>query len=253
MRHIPLLTLIMIILIGCASETALKEIDYEDTFQKGQIALNKKRYIKAQELFNTVVIGASHTDLGDDALYFLGESYFRNKEYILASADFDKLIRRMPFSPFVERARYRICQSYLAESPKYYHDQTYTDKALSKYQEFLDDYPQSEHRMEAQETIQKLRNKLAKKAFETGVLYIKLHEFKSAKLAFSQITEYYYDTDYIDQAHFEIIHCHLELGEVVEARTYYDKTRMFIQKVGKAELVETWLEEGRYSEKIQLK
>lgn len=253
MRHILIITLIIFISNSCASESAFKAIDYEDTFKKGEIALNKKRYIKAQELFNTVVIGGSHTDLGDDALFFLGESYFLNKEYILASADFDKLIRRMPFSPFVERARYRICQSYLAESPKYYHDQTYTDKALNKYQEFLEDYPQSEHRMEAQTTINDLRNKRAKKAFKTGILYIKLREYKSAKLAFAQIVENYYDTDYIDRAHLKIIQCHLELKDVDEARAYYDKTKKFIMNTGQTKLVEKWLKEGQYSGKNKFK
>ena len=49
----------------------------------------------------------------------------------------------MAFSPFVEDARFKICESYRIESPKYYHDQEYNKKYLERYQEFLDDYPES--------------------------------------------------------------------------------------------------------------
>ncbi|MDG2398625.1 MAG: hypothetical protein P8M59_04850, partial [Candidatus Marinimicrobia bacterium] len=85
---------------GCAGNRSIRDIDYETEFEKGKAEFNKKKYVKAQLLFNTVVIGASHTELGDDALFYLGESHYFAKEYILAIAEYDRLIRRMPFSPF---------------------------------------------------------------------------------------------------------------------------------------------------------
>ena len=67
---------------GCAGNKPIRDIDYEAEFEKGKAAFNKKKYVKAQLLFNTVVIGASHTELGDDALFYLGESHYFAKEYI---------------------------------------------------------------------------------------------------------------------------------------------------------------------------
>ena len=133
------LFLIFSILISCSSNSGRKEIDYNSEFENGKIALAKKKYIKAQDYFNTVVIGASHTELGDDALFYLGESFFYSKDYLIAISEYDRLIRRMPFSPFIEKARYRICEAYLILSPKYFNDQTYSEKALEKLQEFIDD------------------------------------------------------------------------------------------------------------------
>ncbi len=251
-KNLIILTICILYFVGCASNNTVKDINYESLFEKGQIALQKKKYLKAQELFNSIVIGASHTDLGDDALFYLGESYYLNKEYILATAEYDKLIRRMPFSEYVERARYRTCQAYLAESPKYYRDQTYTTKALEKFQEFLDDYPGSDHRKEAEQTIMDMRNKLAQKAYETGILYIKLEEYRSAKIAFSIVTESYYDTKFNGLAHANIIRCILELGQAKDARDYYQKNRRFIEKSGQSENVELWLKEGHYKEIIKI-
>ena len=62
------------IFISCSSSTTRRDIDYNSEFENGKIALGKKKYIKAQDHFNAVVIGASHTELGDDALFYLGES-----------------------------------------------------------------------------------------------------------------------------------------------------------------------------------
>jgi len=108
-----------LLISGCASNKTIAEIDYNAEFENGKAALNNKKYIRAQEKFNTVVVGASHTELGDDALFYLGESYYYAKDYLLAVAEYDRLTRRMPFSPYVESARYRICQSYVTISPKY--------------------------------------------------------------------------------------------------------------------------------------
>ena len=154
-----------LLISGCASNKTIAEIDYNAEFENGKAALNKKKYIRAQEKFNTVVVGASHTELGDDALFYLGESYYYAKDYLLAVAEYDRLTRRMPFSPYVESARYRICQSYVTLSPKYFRDQTYSEKALEKLQEFIDDYPNSKHTVSAQDDIKILRNKLSQKYF----------------------------------------------------------------------------------------
>ena len=105
--------------------------------------LEREKYLQAQTDFKYVVMRGTGTDLGDDAQYYLGEAYFRNKEYLLAVAEYEKLTRRMGFSPFVEDARFKICEAYRIESPKYYHDQEYTKKSLERYQEFLDDFPES--------------------------------------------------------------------------------------------------------------
>ena len=92
----------------------------------------------------------------------------------------------MAFSPFVEDARFKICESYRIESPKYYHDQEYTEKAIERYQEFLDDFPESKLNDAAVKSIEILRVKLGKKIYETGILYMKLDEFESAKMTFQK-------------------------------------------------------------------
>ena len=209
-------------IIGCAGSSPKDDRDFESQFKKAKTLLEKKKYIRAQEEFHLLVLKASHTDIGDDALFYFGESYFLNKEYPLAISQYDRLIRKFEFSPYVEQARWRICESYVSESPDYYHDQENTNKALEKIQEFLDDYPSTEYRDEAQNTILGLRVKLGMKMYEVGVLYIKLRAFDSAIIAFDNMLDNYYDTPYAELAHVGIIRCHSEMLEVEKAQEYLE-------------------------------
>ena len=141
----------------------------------------------------------------------------RNKEYLLAIAEYEKLTRRMGFSPFVEDARFKICEAYTFESPEYYHDQEYTEKALERYQEFLDDYPNSKFIDEVLSSIGALREKLGRKLYETGVLYIKLEEYESAKMTFQLVIDQYYDTSIINYAHQGMVRSLAKNREIEDA------------------------------------
>ena len=219
--YIYLIFITLSIFLGCASFQSKQEEDIEVQFERAKKFLEKKKYFRAQEEFNNLVIRGTHTDLGDDAQFYLAESYYFNKEYLLAITEYDRLIRRMGFSPYVEKARWRICQCYVNESPQYYKDQTNTEKALSKLQELLDDYSNSEYRKEAMGLIDELRNKLARKEYATGVLYIKMEEYQSAIMAFEGLINNYYDTDILEKGHVGIIRCYSKMKKKKEAEQYF--------------------------------
>ena len=213
------------LIITSCSSTKPEEVDLQIQFDRAMNYLEKKRYMRAQEEFNSAAIRGLHTDLGDDAQFYLGESYFLNKEYILAIAEYDRLIRRMGFSEYVQKARWRICQCYVEQSPKYYHEQSSTERALSKLQEFLDDYPNTEFHEEALTTITDMRNKLATKLYESGRLYVKMEEYASAIITYEDLLANYYDTELVDDAHLQIVKCHALAGEIEKAVDYLANNR----------------------------
>ena len=91
----------MILMIGCAGTTPNEKLSLSERLELGLDYLDEEKYLQAQDEFNLVLIRATGTELGDDAQFFLGESYFLNKEYILAISEYEKLTRKMGFSPFV--------------------------------------------------------------------------------------------------------------------------------------------------------
>ncbi len=220
------------------------EEEVKTRFDKGMYYLGKKRYLRAQEEFIFVVISGSHTEMGDDAQFYLGEAYFLNAEYVQAISEYDQLIRKMPFTPFLQKARYRVCESYVEEAMPYYLDQSYSEKALEKIQEFLDDYPNSKHKEEATNLIVSLRNKLAIKLYETGTLYIKMEEYSSAIFAFEEIVEKYFDTAYIGPAHVAIIQCHALKKDKPKASEYFSGVEIMLQALDLDAQAMAWIEKA---------
>ena len=182
---------------GCAASKPQHDVkDIAGEYQKGLEYMDKKNWLKAEETFTFIVYNDPAGEYADDAQYELAETHYFREEYLIAINEYDRLVQRMPNSPFVERASWRKAECYYLLSPDYRLDQSMSEKALKQLQNFIDLFPQSEHRPQAREYILELRAKLGHKLYGSGVLYLKLREWDSAKLYFDEILEKYYDTTY---------------------------------------------------------
>lgn len=214
--------IILLIITGCGISNPFNDdISYKERFDQGLKHFESEQYVKSSQQFNIIVQRASHTDLGDDALFFLAESYFKNKDYDLALMEYEKLVSRMGFSPYIEKSRWRICESLTYLSPNYYHDQESSLKALSQIQDFIDDFPSSEFSKDADLLLNNLRERLALKDMETGKLYVKLKAYDSAILSFTNVIDQYYDTAFFNNANLEIIRCYMLLGQKDKAKEFF--------------------------------
>ncbi len=219
MRNMYLILLLFF--IGCASSLPDESLPLADHLKIGMDFLDEEKFVKAQDEFKFILSRGTGTEYGDDAQFFLAESYFLNEQYILSIQEYENLTRKMAFSPFFEKARFRICEAFRIESPNYYNDQSYTEKALERYREFLDDFPDSEYTKTVSSSMDVLRNKLAKKIYETGILYMKMDEFEPARMSFNQVLDQYYDTDIIENVHYQIIKSYIEQGNDKKARNHW--------------------------------
>ena len=216
-----ILIFISIIISSCGISNPFDDnIPYNTRFDDGLAFFEEEKYVKASQQFNIIVDRASHTDLGDDALFFLAESYFLNKDYDLALVEFEKLVSRMGFSPYIEKSRWRICETLMLLSPNFYHDQESSKKAIAQIQEFLDDFPNSEYSKDADKLINELRTRLAEKNMETGKLYVKLKAYDSAIVSYKIVVNEFYDTKFFNDANMEIIRCLALQKKSDEAKQY---------------------------------
>ncbi len=86
-------------------------------------------------------------------------------------------------------------------------------KALQSFQDFLDTYPNSKFKKDAEQNITEIRSKLARKVFESGRLYRKLMEYKAAIIYLNKVLEQYYDTEWAEKARLEKAYCLIRLRE----------------------------------------
>lgn len=202
---------IALFLTGCGSKknNELEPVDVR--FERGMEYFQKKKYSKSIIEFKFVTFNAPASEIGDDAQFYLAEAHFYSKEYILAISEYERLVRIHPESPLVDESQYKRALCFDILSPKSYHDQENTIKALDAYQEYIEEWPQSENKEKAEGRLDKLRFKLAKKVYDAGMQYRKLDECKSSIIYLRQVLDKYYDSEFAPGARWNIARCEIKL------------------------------------------
>ena len=110
-------------------------------------------------------------------MFFLANSFFEIGDYNFAGYQFERFLKSYPKSDKATEAAFLGAKSYFLLSPKYSLDQGDTDKALSKLQQFINTYPDSEYLDEANTMARELTTKKEKKAFEIAKQFVKLGNY----------------------------------------------------------------------------
>jgi outer membrane protein assembly factor BamD len=186
--------------LGCGGALREQRRQGSADFQAAKTAYDHGNYMDAIPDFKAYVEQFPGTDLTDDALYYLGLSYIHEKDYALASAQFDRLLRDFPTSPLqadalLELARCDDLQSHSAPL-----DQTETERALTRYNQFVEQYPDHRRVGEAKARIQALRDRLAEKLMRSGRLYFKLRRDAAAEFYLKRLLTLYPDSKWAGEA-----------------------------------------------------
>ncbi|OFY66347.1 MAG: hypothetical protein A2Y71_15915 [Bacteroidetes bacterium RBG_13_42_15] len=211
--------ILQLLLIACHKQQVnLREMSPEEQLEYAMKFFEKKDYQKAKMQLTIVVLNNPGSGIIEKAQFFLGESYFNSKEYILAIEEYEKLLRSLPQSPYVDDARFKVGMCYYKLSPGYALDQEYTIKAITQFQYFLEEFSNSDLKPQVEEKLLECRNKLAKKKFKSGELYRKMGYYRSALIPFDGVLSNYTDTDYADDALYWKGECLRKLGEMEESK-----------------------------------
>jgi len=142
------------------------------------------KYKKALKLMEQIVPVYRGKPQAKKLMFMYANTYFNLEDYYLAGYQFERFAISYPKSDSVELASYRSAISYYQLSPAFSLDQKDTYTGLEKLQNFIDIYPNSEYRVEANEKVKVLTEKLERKAIETAKQYNKISDFKSAIASF---------------------------------------------------------------------
>jgi len=199
------LIFIVIFINACSSLGDSFSVDIQKKYEKGLDLFGKEKFTRAREQFEFIIMNNPGSKLSIDAQFYLAESMFNNEDYVEASSAYSKYIRWATESERIENARYKIANCAVNSVNKYQLDQGEAKIALNLLQEFIDDYPYSSYINNSDMLVEELRNKLAKKEYETARLYIKLEKFSAAIIYLNEVINNYYDTEYYEKAHLGIM------------------------------------------------
>lgn len=167
---------LVILLTGCASEfsSVYKTADnvYKYEYAKQCFAMGK--FDNAATLLAELITIQKGKTTAQESLYMLGMAQYCNRDYESASATFRKYYQSYPKGDYAEQASFYIGQSLFESMPDPRLDQSSTIGAINAYQNFMDIYPDSPLREQAQNRLFILQDNLIMKEYLSAELYYNL-------------------------------------------------------------------------------
>jgi outer membrane protein assembly factor BamD len=169
---------IFVLFISCGEyNNVLKNPDLNVRFDYAKKYFDQGKYSRTATLLEEVVQMSRSTSRGEEAMYLLAQSYYLMKDYITASEYFRNYFTTYPKGEYAELARYYSAYSLYLDSPDPRLDQTDTYKSMQQFQDFIEQYPQSERKEDAQRAMFELQEKLALKELMAVRLYYNLGDY----------------------------------------------------------------------------
>ncbi len=196
-----ILLLILIIVAGCRSSHNIRPGDtIEVAYEKAMGLYERERYSQAARAFETVLSMGRGTDFAADAQFYLAKSHFHNRAYLTAASEFRRFSRNYSRDDRRQEAEFMEAYAHYRLSPRFNLDQTETYNALDRFQLFVTRYPGTELAAEAQEYMDELRDKLARKKFNAAEMYMRIREYRSAALYYGLTVERFPGSTYAERA-----------------------------------------------------
>jgi outer membrane protein assembly factor BamD len=227
MKHFVVIILFAGFYWGCSSSVDTVNFSAEEKLAYAIKLYEEEDYEAAVNEFQAIVLQYPGNPVVDDAQYHLGMTRFQRGEYLLSAYEFSKLVKNMPASEFVPQGQFMLAECYYQLSPHYSLDQNYTEKSIEEFQAFIDFFPTNEKVAEAEQKINELNEKLARKAFENAMIYEKMEYYTAALIYYNNVLEVYHDTPYAPTAMYNKIKILMDREQNKEALSEISK---FIQR-----------------------
>ena len=161
---------------GCASEfsTVYKSTDKDFKYEYAKQCFAQGKFGNAITLLSEVVTAQKGRQNAQESLYMLAMAQYCNRDYEAASATFRKYFQSYPKGDFAEQASFYVGQSLFESMPDPRLDQSSTVGAINAYQNFMDYFPESSLREEAQKRLFILQDNLVMKEYLSAELYYNL-------------------------------------------------------------------------------
>lgn len=155
----------------------LKSMDYVYQYEAAKSYFGDGKYTKAASLLEGLTNILKGTEDAEESLYMLAMCYYNQGDYVTASHYFTTYYNTYPRGVFTELARYHSGKALFLDTPEPKLDQSSTYSAISELQMFMEYYPESKRKTEAQVMIFALQDKLVMKDYLAAKLYYDLGSY----------------------------------------------------------------------------
>ena len=194
-------------------EKLRKSSDYQLKYRKAFEYYNAGDFVRAGQLFDDIAAVFRATNKADTVAFYQAMSYFKQRNYELASHYFGRLFRDSRQSPFAEESEYLTGYCYYMQSPRAELDQANTYSAIEAFQIFLIRHPESNFVEDVQIYLAEMKDKLVDKSYLTAKLYYNLEQYKASIIALNNSLEDYPETKYREELMYLLLRSSFLLAE----------------------------------------
>lgn len=155
----------------------LKCTDYEYKYEAAKSYFAQGQNTKAATLLEDLITILKGTSSGEESLYMLSMAYYNQGDYVTAAQYLNTYYTTYPRGKYTEQARFNAGRALYLDTPEPRLDQSSTVKAIQELQMFMEYFPRSERKAEAQNMIFELQDKLVEKDFLSAKLYYDLGDY----------------------------------------------------------------------------
>jgi len=213
---------------GCGAKKPFAARSSEEAFDYAMARYQDDDYPEAISGFQRVIFDYPGDELVDQAMYYLGNSYFLDEDYLSAANEFKRVSSEFPDGPYAMPALYKMGLCYARLSPSHQLDQTDTHRSINAFDTLIKRFPESAYADSARIQMTQLQDKLARKEYESGYYYFKREYYDSAIIYFEILREEYPGSRWMPPTLYFLAEAYekLELDDdAVEARK--DLLRLF--------------------------
>ncbi len=217
MKLIIQVLVVSMLFTSCASKFAkvLKSKDNEYKLKMAEQYYANKKYSYAQQLFEDLFPYLKGKDSYEDAFYKYAYCAYYDRDYLNAENLFKTYTETFPNGPRAEECEYMRAYSFYKQSPKVDLDQTNTTKAIALLQAYINTHAESARTKDANEIIDKLKEKLELKEYKSAILYYNMGRYyRAAAVSFATLMDNYPDSKKSDEYKLLIIKSYFKYAEM---------------------------------------
>ncbi len=174
-KTLTLLLLSALVLASCNDyNNILKSSDFDYRYEAAKQYYFEGHYTQSSTLLMDLIAAAKGTERAEEALFLLGMSAYKGKDYQAASTYFKKYYETYPRGIYVEEARLYAGRALYENTSEIRLDQSDTYTAITELKNFTEAYPKSKYHAEAMKLIFELQDKLIDKEYAAAKLYYDL-------------------------------------------------------------------------------
>lgn len=169
---------VLAVLSGCSGyNKILKASDYNTKYSLAKTYFVEGRYTTCSSILEECVAYQRGTAQAEESMYLLATCYYNLQDYLSASQYYLACYRAFPNSTYSENCLYWSGKSLFLDTPDPRLDATSTESAIIQLQRFMETFPESKYRPEAEEIIYVMYDRLVEKELSTADLYYNMGNY----------------------------------------------------------------------------